>query len=115
MKTGVRLCLSIASETNAPPAITAPPSSGVKRSNCQAGFLPAFGIEILRRQPGLIACFGKAPVSVGHGEPGRIVVLSLGDHMLAKDAFEDEAKSFGGTPGRFIAIVAFPFETSIAQ
>src|SRR6202166_1337647 len=62
-----------------------------------AALVPRF-IEVLRPQPSLVAGLQAHPIAVGHCKPGGIAILTLDDHMLAKDAL-DPRRSVRGITG----------------
>ena len=72
-------------------------------------------IEIGRIEPALECRTQHWPLAVEHGEPCRIAILSLDDHMLAEQPFMTESEARGRPPGAEIVIVAFPFEAAIAE
>ena len=73
------------------------------------------GVEILGSEPALHARPDARPVLVGHGEPGRVAVLALHHHVLAKNALEAEAEAERGAPRRLVQRVALPFEAAVAE
>src|SRR5581483_11855941 len=56
--------------------------------SAELALLPAFPIEILRREPALEGGLAGGPFAVEHGEPGGVAVAPLVDHVLAEDALE---------------------------
>lgn len=55
--------------------------------------LPAFGIEVLGRQPALEGGFQQRPLGVDGGVPRGVAVAPLAHDRLPEDALE------GGSPG----------------
>ncbi len=53
--------------------------------------LAPFGVEIVRREPGLVSSRAASAIPVEQGIPGRVAVAALHDHVLAEHAFEIEA------------------------
>src|ERR1700683_3276569 len=81
----------------------------------KADFLPAFAVKIFRRQPAFEVGFAPRPFAVDHGEPGGVAIAALYDHMLTKEALEEESIAPGGTARRRVERVAFPFVATIAE
>src|SRR4029077_17920926 len=55
------------------------------------------------------------PFAVDDGEPRRVAVLALDDHVLAKQTLEREAEADCGRFRRLVAVVALPLEAAIAE
>ena len=80
------------------PATFAPPRFSVRsrRKSRQGPVAAGLGIEILRREPCLEGPLDRRPFGIQHGEPGRVAVAALDDHVLPEHALEGEAEPFGG-------------------
>src|SRR5581483_1527215 len=72
--------------------------------------LAAFGIEVLRIEPGLEGPAYGRPVAVDHRVPSGVAVAPLHDRVLAEQALEGEAEADGRAARGLVAGVAFPLE-----
>ncbi len=71
-------------------------------------------VEILGRQPGQISRLQTRPIAIDDGEPGRVPVLALHDHMLPEESFELETEPLRRAFRGRVEIVALPFDPPIA-
>src|SRR5271156_1937940 len=82
----------------------------------ETDLLPAFAVEILRRQPALEIGFARRPFAIEHREPGHIPVSPVFvDHALTKSSLVNETVTPRGPLGGRIERIAFPFVTPIAE
>src|SRR5882724_2749836 len=77
--------------------------------------LPAILTKIRRIEPALEICLSERPFGIEHGEPCRVPVSPLDDHVLPENPLEAETQAQRGPPRRGIESVALPFVAAIAQ
>ncbi len=77
--------------------------------------LPARLVEVRRREPALEIGLAQGPFRIEHGEPRRIPIAALDDHVLAKDSLEAEAEAQGGTARGLVQRITLPLVAAVAQ
>ena len=77
--------------------------------------LPAAGVEVLRRQPGLECRANDRPLAVEDREPGGVPVASLHDQVLPEDPLEGEAEPLSRPAGGVVEGIAFPLQAAVAE
>src|SRR5690606_3964611 len=77
--------------------------------------LPTITIEVCRAKPFFQSMASQWPFRVRDGEPGRVPVLALYDHVVAKNPFELEAEAQSRPARGHVLGIAFPFKTTVAK
>ncbi len=80
----------------------------------KAAPLPALGIEIVRRKPGLEGRRRDRPFAVEDRKPGGVTVMALDHGSLPEQPLMGEAEPDGGGLGTGVQIVALPFIATIS-
>src|SRR5690606_3283385 len=93
-----------------------PVSASVCSERLQPSQLAAGFIEIAWIEPGNERRPDRRfPLVIEHGEPCRIAIASLDDHVLPEDSLEGESKPERRLAGTLVQGVALPFVAAVAQ
>lgn len=72
-------------------------------------------VKVRRIEPFLEGKPAGRPFMIEYGKPGGVPVVVLHHHVLAKNAFEGEAKPQSGFPAWLVQGIALPFIAPVAE